>query len=107
MRASMLTDAAALTEDEKLAQLRERDETHALAKRKQLEMAKFASALGVKNAVRAASAAPVILAASLPRRIVLRGQASFHPHFLGTTSEKQKRTPGNKIAHPAGGGRGV
>lgn len=52
MRASMMAEQAALTDDQKLEQLREQDETHALAKRKQVEMAKFASALGVKNAVR-------------------------------------------------------
>ena len=52
MREAMLAEQAALSEQQQLQQLQEQDDTHALAKRKEAEMAKLADAFGVKNAVR-------------------------------------------------------
>ena len=52
LRQSMLAEQAAMSEGERLSQLKDKDETHALAKRKEAEMQKLAGALGVRSHVR-------------------------------------------------------
>lgn len=59
MRSQMLADLDRMSDQQKLENLRSKDETHALAKRKQAEMEKLASALGVdRKVVLAASVLP-------------------------------------------------
>lgn len=52
MRAAMLADHEERSEEAKLEQLAHRNDTHAVAKRKEAEMAKIATAFGIKNTAR-------------------------------------------------------
>jgi hypothetical protein len=52
MRQQMLGSLDKLSDEQKLAKLKDQDDTHAIAKRKEAEMSKMAKALGVKGAVR-------------------------------------------------------
>lgn len=51
MREHMLRSLENLSDEQKLAQLKDQDDTHAIAKRKEAEMSKMAKALGVKGTV--------------------------------------------------------
>jgi hypothetical protein len=50
-RWSMLAEQAALSNEERLEQLKDQDDTHAIAKRKEAEMANLAKAFGVEEVV--------------------------------------------------------
>jgi hypothetical protein len=58
LRVSMLAEQNALSEEQKTAQLRDQDDTHAMAERKEAELSKFAKAFGVKQVVRTPSCPP-------------------------------------------------
>jgi hypothetical protein len=50
-RKKMLGGLEKLSDEQKLDQLRDKDDTHAIAKRKEAEMSKMAQAFGLQNAV--------------------------------------------------------